>query len=300
MPQTKVVLESNLANPSALVELWSLDLTPIGVSTTYYFCNMSSNSCQPIVFNGISYTPFPIKGEGFALDGKGSIPRPKLTVSNINGFVSAMLLQNGQLNGAVVTRIRVPARFLDAANFQSPTPTWVTPDPTGSWPPEPWVVNRKVTENPQVVTFELSSPIELQNIKLPFRQIIANVCRWKYRQAGTCGYTGVPIADNANRTFTGYYGLTLSNEGDYDAGTTYNAGDYVVIYSPLPALANIPIVYVCIKNGTVGVTPNGNPANWVADSCPHNCAGCALRYPGQALRGSFFPGVSRSEWISRA
>lgn len=282
------------------MELWTVDGTSIGLSTIYYFCNAISTNFKPIVFNGVSYTPFPIKVDGMAQDGKGSIPRPKLTVSNIQGFVSQLLLQNQQLNGAVVTRQRVFSRFIDAVNFQTPLPMWVTPDPTAAYTPEPWVVNRKVIENNQVVQFELCSPIELQNIKLPRRSVIANVCTWKYRGPG-CTYSGAPVADSANRTFTGpYYNMTLANQGNYSSGTTYNRGDYVTIFSTLPQLSSIPLVYVCLVNGTAGVSPNGNPGSWVADSCAKTVAGCALRFAGQPLRTSAYPGATRANWIAQA
>lgn len=262
---------------------------------------MTSNNFKPIVFNGISYTPFPIKVENMGQDGKGSINRPKLTVSNINGFVSALLLQNQQINGAVITRQRVFSRFLDAVNFQTPTPVWVTPDPSAAYPPEPWVVNRKVVENNQVVQFELASPIELQNVKLPRRQIIANVCTFKYRDPRTCNYSGPPVADNANRTFTGtYYNMTLSNKGVYNAGTTYNRGDYVSTVSNLPQLSSIPVIYVCLVNGTIGINPVGNPGSWVSDQCSKSVAGCSLRFPNQPLRTSAYPGVTRSNWVAQA
>lgn len=301
MPSTQTQTESFRSSPSALVELWTLDGTNIGLSTVYYFCNMTSTSFQSIVFNGISYTPFPIRVEGMALDGKSSIPRPKLTVSNINGFVSSLLLQNQQINGATVTRQRVFSRFLDAANFPTPTPVWVTPDTTAAYPPEPWIVNRKVIENNQIVQFELSSPIELQNVHLPRRQIIANVCTWKYRDPRTCGYSGAPIADSANRLFTGsYYNMILSDRGTYNVATTYNRGDYVKTYSSLPQLSAIPIVYVCLVDGTVGVNPVGNPGSWVSDSCPKTVAGCVLRFPNQPLRTSAFPGATRAGWIAQA
>lgn len=298
--QTKAVQEQYLSSPSALIELWKLDGTSIGLSTIYYFCNGSNTNFQPVTFNGVPYVPFPIKVDGMALDGKGNIPRPKLTVSNINGFVSSLLLQNQQINGATITRQRVSARFLDASNFGTPLPVWVTPDPTAAYAPEPWTVNRKITENNQIVQFELVSPIELGNIKLPRRQIISNICQWQYRSAN-CGFSGAPVADSANRTFTGsYYNMTLSNQGAYSASTTYARGDYVYIYSNLPQFSGIPVYYVCLNNGTVGITPSGNPNSWVPDSCVKTLSGCALRFPGVPLRTSAMPGTTRGPWISRA
>lgn len=301
MSQTKVLAESYSFTPSALLELWTLDGTAIGLSTIYRFVNGSNCNYQPITFNGVQYLPFPIMIEGMEMDGKGGLPRPKLTVSNINGYVSALLLSNtSSLDGATVTRKRVFARFIDSSNFPvgQPLPSWVTPDPTAAFPDESFVINRKIAENPQIVQFELASPLEANNIKLPRRQIIANVCLWKYRQLGTCNYSGVPVADSANREFTGsYYGMTLVDRGAYSSATTYNRGDYVTIYSDLPQFSAIPVVWVCATNGTNNVAPSSTASNWVADSCTKSCASCKLRFTDTPLRTSAMPGVSRADWV---
>lgn len=304
MPQASVLRESVSFTPSQLIELWTVNGAAIGLDTIYRFVNSSSCNFQPVTLAGVQYTPFPIMVEGMEVDGKTSLPRPRLTVSNINGFTSALLLQNAQMVGATVTRQRIFARFLDATNFPAnqPLPSWVTPDPTATFPPEPFLVNRKITENQRIVSWELASPLDFQQAKLPRRQIIANICTWKYRQTGTCNYTGAPVSDAANRTFTGTtYGMTLVDKGTYSAGTTYARGDYVQVYSDLPQYAAIPTVWVCTTAATVGVTPGLNIPQWVADTCTKGAAACKQRFSGGVpLRTSAFPGVSRGDWISRA
>lgn len=292
--------EQSAFSVSSLIELWKLDGTAVGLDTIYYFCNGTSTSFQPVVFNGVVYSPMPIRVEGFDYDGKGTQTRPKLTISNINGFVSNLLLANTNLIGATVERTRVYARYLDATNFPTPKPTWVTPDTTAAYAPEPFMVNRKVIENPQIVQFELGSPMETQGAMLPGRQIIANLCRWPYRSVGRCGYSGAPIADAQNRTFTGsYYGMTLVDKGAYNAATTYARGDYVTTFSTLPQFSGIPFVWVCTTNGTVGVAPATSASRWVLDACTKTLAGCKLRFTGGTpLRTSAYPGVSRAGWIA--
>lgn len=287
---------------SSLIELFTLDGTEIGMDTVYRFTNTSNANLQPVVYGGIQYTPFPIRVEGFDKDGKTSLPRPRLSVSNINGLVSRLLLSNDRsLDGALVTRTRVFARFLDATNWSQDLvlPSWVTPDPTAHYAPEPFRINRKVTENPQLVTWELCSPLEMNGVKLPRRQIIGNVCAsWRYRQSGTCNYSGEPVADSQNRKFKDApYSLTLSNAGTFNESSTYNRGNYVAVYSTIPQFADIPNVWVCLVDGTRGVTPSKSSAAWVADACPKTCAGCKLRFPDTPLRISAFPGVARADWI---
>lgn len=301
MPKQKVFQEAFSFTPSALIDLFKVDGSPIGLNTVYYFCNGTNTNFQPVVYGGITYTPFPILVEDMSTDGKGTIPRPRITLSNINGFVSSLLLENSQLVGAIITRTRVFARFLDSSNFQTPAPSWVTPDPAASFEPEIFYVNRKITENPQIVSFELASVLDVQNVKLPRRQILANTCQWKYRDSMSCTYSGAPVADSSNRTFTGDYGYSLQSQGAFNILTTYQQGDYVYIYSSLPQFSGIPIYYVCTTNGTVGISPQGSPGRWIPDSCSKTCAGCKLRFSGgQALRTSAFPGTARAPFIARA
>lgn len=291
--------EATRFDPTALISLYILDGTNIGMQSVFYFCSATNANMMPVVFNGVTYTPFPIEMSEASLDGKGQLPRPKITASNINGFMSALLLENDDLTGAVLTRRRVFARFIDAVNFPGSISPY-SPDPTAASPDEPWVVNRKISENQQYVQWELSSSLELQNVKLPRRQIIANVCAapWKYRDARTCGYSGIPVADSANRTFVDYYGMTVTDTGAYDAGTTYDRGDACFVYSSLPQLSGIKVYYVCLNDGTVGVNPVGNPGAFVADACAKNCAACVIRFPNQPLRIAAFPGVSRANWVN--
>lgn len=297
MTQTIVAREQTSFTPTALITLYQLDGTTIGMPTIFYFCDGVRTNFQPVVFNGITYFPLPINIDSFGTNGTGTLPRPRLSVSNINGFISALLLQNENLVGAVVTRIRVFARFLDAVNFPNGVNPYGTPDPSAAYPPEPYYINRKITENPQIVQFELASVLEMQNVKLPRRLIIANTCTWKYRDTLSCNYSGVPIADQKNKVFgTGGYGLSLTDKGAYNAATTYAPGDYVVIYSNIPQFSNIPVYYVCISAST-GIYPVNNPGNWVADSCAKSIAACKLRFTNTPLRGSFFPGVTRAGFV---
>ena len=107
--------------PSAVIELFVLELNAAqhGVNATYRFhAGTSLNANGELVWAGNNYQRFPIEADGFEYSGNGQLPRPKLRVSNILGYVTALLaeLPSG-LQGAKVTRIRTLARYLDAVNF---------------------------------------------------------------------------------------------------------------------------------------------------------------------------------------
>lgn len=301
---TAVQQESYLASPSTLISLYILDGTAIGFDEILYFVDGQATSYQSLVFNSQSYLPFPIITKGMTADGQGKVSRPSIIAANINGFVSNLLLPNGNLVGAKIIRRRVFARFLDAVNFVNGINPYGAPNPSAAYPDEIWIVNRKIKEDQQQVEWEMASPIELDGIRLPRRQITATVCGFiKYRDPDTCGYNGLPVADRNGKLFVGgagTYGFTtLTDQGEYDSATTYNAGDFVNVPSPIPQFSGLPVLFVCLANGTVGNqnSPINNPSLWVQDACPKSLGACKLRFPNQPLRYGGFPGVSTAPYI---
>ena len=101
-----------------------------------------------------------------------------MTISNALGTITAILLTVNQvtttgndLTGATVTRIRTLARYLDAMQiFLAGTNPLGTPDPTAEFPQEIYKIDRKATENREVVQFELAAVFDLAGIRAPKRQ----------------------------------------------------------------------------------------------------------------------------------
>lgn len=292
-------------NPSALLSLYVLDtryVSPVG--ERFLFHAGVNGLYQSVIFNGETYTAFPIEVTDWSLDGKGSPPRPKLTVSNVNGFVSQLLLQQGDIVGARFTRRRVFARFIDGANFAGGVNPFGTPDPAAAYEDEVYFVNRKVREDQVTVEFETVSPFELDNVQLPSRVVLATVCTFVYRDGETCGYKGPPVTDRFGKLFTaavvdGGYGFTLSDKGIWSAAVTYQIGDYVTIVSQGDFTFGNVLVYVCSAANTTGAgnNPQFNQTNWVADACAHNILGCKQHFPTGPLPIGSYPGVSRASYV---
>ena len=207
--------------PSALIELFQLELNVLqhGVAETYYFhagTSMSNNG--NLIWAGQSYMALPIEVEGFEYSGQGTLPRPKLRISNIMGTITALILTLPEgLEGAKLTRIRTLARFIDSANFpagvdylltedsfallyedntfiyQEVGNPFGTPDPTAEFPREIYFVDRKSAENRGVVEFELASAFDMAGVRAPKRQCITR-CQWVYRSV-ECSYTGTNYFD---------------------------------------------------------------------------------------------------------
>lgn len=190
VPQA-IASEIQKLEPSAEIELYELDATIVG-GTIYRFHPGKNGLLNDIVWQGNTYTAFPIKAAGFELTGRGQLPRPKVTVSNVMGTISALVLQYDDLAGCKFTRIRTLAKYLDAVNFSGGVNA--TADPTAEFPRDVFFVDRKSGETREAVEFELAAAIDLAGIKIPHRQIVQNYCSWKYRSA-ECGYTGTSYFD---------------------------------------------------------------------------------------------------------
>ena len=165
-------------NPGAIVELFTLtlDSTLHGASTVYRFHNGANlNSNGKVVWNGNEYERFPIQCEGFEFTGRGTLPRPTISISNILGTMTA-IMQNvnettvgNDLNGTKLVRIRTLVRFLDAVNFPGNTNPHGTPDPNAEFPQEIYFLDRKISENIGIVQWEAISALDLVNVNLPKR-----------------------------------------------------------------------------------------------------------------------------------
>ena len=178
MSTDPVFSEVQKINPSAIIELFTLQLDNSlhGATTIYRFHSGSNlNANGEIVWAGNAYQRFPIEANGFAYQ-RGQIPRPKLIVSNALGTISAILLTVNQtttgndLTGATFTRIRTMARFLDAVNFPGSSNPLGTPDPTAEFKRQIYIIDRKATENREVVEFELAGAIDMAGVRAPKRQ----------------------------------------------------------------------------------------------------------------------------------
>jgi len=122
-------------NPGSIIELFTIQLSTAlhGSNTLYRFHNGANlNANGEVVWAGNSYLRFPIECTGFEFGSTGTLPRPKISISNIFGTMTAIMQDvntttiGNDLNGAKFTRIRTLARYLDAVNFSSTTTTTTT------------------------------------------------------------------------------------------------------------------------------------------------------------------------------
>jgi len=296
--------------PSTLIELFELDTTNIDGNRlpsgqqVLRFHNFVSEGYYPIYFGSVKYSPIPVQFKNNEVKGDGStLPRPRLNIGNADGMVSYYMSQADSLVGARLLRKRTFARFLSGETWglAAGANPFGTPDADAVLSDDIFYVDKVVSENKQVVEFELASILELHKVKIPRRRMFANNCGFEYRNSTGCDYTGAPAADSADKKFgAGGYGFTLVDQGAWSASTTYNQGDYVYIESPFlkeDDSAKKKFYYVCIINGTVGAATRPSiSGNWKLDACSRKINGCLCRFTSDNLPFGGFPALVRVEF----
>jgi lambda family phage minor tail protein L len=159
----------------AKIYLYEIDLAALGVTDKYRF--HSENKVGTIIWNDRAFTEMPVQIEGFEISGRGQLPTPTMTVSNVFGLFSDLVSEYDGLVGAKVTRfVTTPDHLNQVGDNYTITD------------PDEWFIS-SYTDNAIAVSFTLKSSFDLQGVKLPNRIILRDLCSWVYRSA-ECGYVG--------------------------------------------------------------------------------------------------------------
>lgn len=153
---------------------------------------------KSIWWQGNEYKAWPSRIEGIEASSTGSSSQPKLTVANLDGSVTALCLAYDDMLQAKVIIHDTLAHFLDAKNFPEGNPS--------ASPSEErlrvFYIDSKSLETNKQVEFTLSSPMDLQGVMIPTRQL-HSLCTWcirgKYRSGDGCDYAGANYFDKFNK-----------------------------------------------------------------------------------------------------
>ena len=130
--------------PMEMVEMFVFSDANIGGTHTFRWHSGTRPAGNfPIVWQGVTYEPFPIEANGFDVVATDKLPRPTLRCSNIGGSMGAYLRSIQDALGATVTRKRTLGKYLDAVNFPGGNPN---ADPDTYFPDELYYVSRKASE----------------------------------------------------------------------------------------------------------------------------------------------------------
>ncbi|UJD93775.1 phage minor tail protein L [Lelliottia amnigena] len=153
---------------------------------------------KSIWWQGIEFKAWPCQITGIEASTSGRSAQPKLSVANLDGSITALCLAYDDMLQAKVTIHDTLGKYLDPRNFTGGN---ATSDPSQE-KLKVYYIDSKSTETNEVIEFTLSSPMDLQGLMIPTRQL-HSLCTWcirnKYRTGDGCDYSGTLYFDKNNK-----------------------------------------------------------------------------------------------------
>ena len=292
----------------------------------YFLYNISNNPSAAIKWKNNFYYPFPIVADGFDYTSAGTLPTPRLAMGNfspdksLNSFYKYIRMQIeslGDIVGAKFTRIKTFVKYLKGENFQGGTNIFNAQSSIYEveLPKEIYYIDRKTTENKVMVEYQLASVLDIENIVLPARTILAKKCNFQYRGENCCYeynsrltekhsgcYAGIennyatirglqsapPVATENDQLFIGgifsegpaaVSAAERITNGLGNSGVWQNTANYVSGDFVFIEKNKLKYYFVCTNNHSAdefNYPPNTN--YWVSDTCAKNINSCRLRW----------------------
>lgn len=127
-----------------------------------------------------TYAPYPVVADGFDIKVTGAIARPTCSFSNVgNNFTTLIGTTDiDSLIGKKFIRRITLKKYLAGESSDTGSGTQSV-----EFTRQVWIISRILSKDSSNITFELSAPFDLQGVKIPTRQIVANACPWQYAGA---------------------------------------------------------------------------------------------------------------------
>jgi len=156
---------------SQLIELFELKFD----STTLYFHSGVQENLTSVQFRDDggtlrTYTAIPLQAKGFRSDPSSTSARPTITFANVSDIFKSSITDYENLLGATLTRRTTLEKYLNS-------------NPAVEFPRQVYILDRISALSKIMVSFECSTPFDLQGIIIPKRQVLANACPWIYQGA---------------------------------------------------------------------------------------------------------------------
>ena len=285
--------------PTAIVELYKLYPDTTNSPSVFISFHGGSMFGKNITWQGVQYIPIPIEAEGFGVFGDGTLPRPKIKVSNNDRLVTYFLGKYKDFKNAAILRKKVFVKHLDDVNFDGQNPFGLA-NSEAEISEERYLVGQKVQENKAFVEFELNLPLDLDNFDVNYRTVNAKYCYWTYRGLG-CQYKGKPIEKEDGGSFLNLVDERVSVDADdelirtgqlfYESEKVYNAGESIYLENRRIIVDrnqdDQPIYhktwYVCVS-GHSGQHPEDNGSFWQKDGCSKKIEACQKRFTSESLK----------------
>lgn len=173
--------ERRRLSQDAIILLYRLDYSRLvdpgepGWPEAYWFLftDAVASDANDVLLAGQLYRPMGIKFAGSKVISQGAPPRPSIQIVEVvPGAFADLVRATDDLKGARLRRTRIYRRHLDDGDQPDPSAVW--------WPPEEWVVIRKVKSNRLATEFQLGTKVDFEDTTLPAGRIEHNYCPWVY------------------------------------------------------------------------------------------------------------------------
>ena len=318
---------------SELISLFELTFN----STTLYFHPGLDENLDELYFEDRTspykireYRPFPIEMTGVEYNADGVTNRPTLTIANVTTLFSTLLdgLTNEDLIGASVVVRQTLAKYLETSS------TYSNNSGNGGLPIEfpikKFNLDRVSGETSLAVTFEVSSPYDLEGIKIPNRQLIGKYCSWVYQgnangDGGGCTWKADSTIEYPNGADTmvshkAYFDaddnplvpasqLTATVAAGHSGAKSYTAWANSTTYT---LDTTDPIVDVLVEHSntvwkllkthtsTTDKAPEAKSIYWIrAEVCGKKLSSCKCRFqftPNAAATANSFPKTAKNTY----
>ena len=207
------------------------------------------------------YSPMPMLIDGLDVQADGASSRPALTIANVGSLFQGELgdFKNDDLIGQRIVRRQTLRKYLVGGAQDASPPI--------EFPTQEYIIDRIGAEDGISITFEVATPFDLENIKLPRRVVVGKYCSWKYQGhkadlGGGCTWNldgavnfngdGTVRAHNVYFDFDDRPLVAAETFADYIASTAYTTVSYVTHAGKF---------WLCTIAGT-GNTPSVTSSYW--------------------------------------
>jgi phage-related protein len=180
---------------SGYVELYELEIgVDSGDGNTLYFHPGVQENLTDITYDGNTYIALPIMMDGIQMNSDGAIPRPTLTIANVesmlkNGSKFKTQMDDGTWGSTVAGAPFVSSDFriddLVGATLtrRKTLEKYLSSSPVIEFDKDEYIIDRIRSRDNIFVTLELASPLDLGGMRVPNRVVIGKYCPWVYRGA---------------------------------------------------------------------------------------------------------------------
>jgi len=283
----------SLEEESGLVILYELALDADGSSRAYFTRGEDTDltNIQMYDFDTNTqvntYDAIPVEAEGFEVKSKGAAARPVITFANILSTFGDALgnLTPDDLIGKKLYRRKTLRKYLKDGSAD--TGSGNTPV---EFPRQIFIIDRIEQETALEISFELTTPFDVEGLVLPYRVIGNNACSWVYQGAspnkinnntdtGGCTWSEESKLIMTNGSGTDVTHTVYVNQDDEyvipstTSFTTYSSGAVTLdtYYKTTTTLAATGVQRLKM-NGTIDTSVNGNTINnyWQATAASNS------------------------------